>query len=260
MTPSDDRLQADAFALPCVEARALATCGSTNALLLEERPAHAVLLAADEQTAGRGRRGRRWQAPAGSGAMFSVARRLRCPPLLLSGLSLAVGVAAARALRRLGARDVALKWPNDLLAREGKLGGILVETRLGSDEHLVVVGIGINCRRVDGLGARLRRRVAALDELTSSPLPRNAVIRAVAGEVLGCLDEFERQGLAAFAEAWRTMHAHEGRRLQVRLDDGRRVSGIAAGLAPGGALRLRTRTGFRDITEGRISLRPGGRA
>lgn len=260
MIPFDDRLRAEALALPHVEARAAATCGSTNAVLLEERPRHAVLLAADEQTAGRGRRGRRWLAPAGSGAMFSIARRMRCPASLLSGLSLAVGVSAARALRQLGATGVALKWPNDLLAGEGKLGGILVETRLGSGEHLVVVGIGVNCRPVQALEARLRRRVAALDDLTPAPLPRNTVIRAVAAGTLACLEAFERHGLQAFAEDWRALHAHEGRRLQVRLDDGRRVTGVAAGLAPGGALRLRTRAGIRDITAGRISLRETVRA
>lgn len=260
MIPFDDRLCEDALALPGVDARALASCGSTNAMLLEQRPDHVVLLAADEQTAGRGRRGRRWHAPAGSGATFSLARRLRCLPASLSGLSLAVGVAAARALRRLGADGVALKWPNDLLAGDGKLGGILVETRLGRDEHLVVVGIGINCRRVDGLASRLRRRVAALDDLTPAPLPRNTVIRAVAGDVLACLGEFEHHGLSAFADDWRALHAHEGRRLEVRLDDGRRVSGVAAGLSPGGALRLQTRAGLRDITAGRITLRQGAGA
>lgn len=255
MDSSDDRLDARALSLPGVDSRAIASCGSTNAMLLAERPAHPVLLAADEQTAGRGRRGRRWLSPAGTGAMFSLARRMRGPASLLSGLSLAVGVAAAGALHRLGAAGVALKWPNDLLAAEAKLGGILVETRLGGDEHLVVVGIGLNCRRVEGLDARLRRSVACLDELTARPLARNAVIRAVAGGVLAGLEAFERHGLTAFADEWRSLHAHEGRQLEVRLDDGRRVRGVATGLAPGGALRLRTRAGFRDITAGRISVR-----
>jgi BirA family transcriptional regulator, biotin operon repressor / biotin---[acetyl-CoA-carboxylase] ligase len=242
--------------IPGLEVRVVDRCGSTNALLLAEKAAHPVLLAAEEQTAGRGQRGRRWHSARGAGATFSILRRMRCAPQLLAGLSLAAGVAAARALRALGAGAVALKWPNDLLAGNGnggsKLGGILIETRVQGREVWAVVGIGINCRRVGALGARLRRRVVALDELIRPAPGRNAVIAAVAHDVLAALEYFEAAGLPAFAEDWRALHAHEGRRLRVRLADGRTVSGIAAGLAPSGALRLRTRGGTRDVTSGRI--------
>jgi len=167
-----------------------------------------------------------------------------------------VAVAAARALRALGAREVALKWPNDLLAggkRAGaKLGGILIQTRVQGDEIYAAVGIGINCRPVGELGRRLRRRLVALDDLLQVPAERNAVIAAVGREVLAALEAYERHGLAAFAKDWRALHAHEGRRLRVRLADGRLLSGVAAGLAPGGALRLLTRAGMRDVSSGRI--------
>jgi len=98
----------------------------------------------------------------------------------------------------------------------------------------------------------LRRSVVSLDELVQPALERNAVIAAVAREVLAAMRAYERSGLPAFAAEWRALHAHEGRRLRVRLDDGRTVSGIAAGLAPSGALRLLTRGGMRDVTSGRI--------
>jgi len=231
-------------------------CSSTNTLLLAERAAHPVLLAAEEQTAGRGQRGRRWHAARGAGATFSILRRMRCTPPQLSGLSLAAGVAVARALRALGAGEIALKWPNDLLAggknADAKLGGILIETRVQGREIWAVVGIGINCRRVGALGARLRRRLIALDDLLRPAPARNAVIAAVAREVLAALQFFEAAGLPAFADDWRSLHAHEGRRLRVRLADGRTVSGIAAGIAPSGALRLKTRDGTRDVSSGRI--------
>lgn len=245
-----------------VEVRVAAQCASTNAVLLAEQPRHPVLLAAEAQTAGRGRRGRRWHSSPGAGATFTLARRMRCGAQGLAGLSLAVGVAAARALRSLGASGVTLKWPNDLLVGGAKLGGILIETRSSARSVeagkqagiLVAVGIGINCRPVGALANRLGRRVAALDELVQPPLPRNAVVGAVAGEVAAALDAFEREGLAAFADEWRSLHAFEGRRLRVRLDGGASVSGIAEGLAPGGALRLRTRGGLRDIAAGRIEI------
>jgi len=251
-----DRLDASKIRVPGIEIRVADRCTSTNALLMSEKSDHPVLLAAEEQTAGRGRRGRTWRSARGAGATFSIRRRMRCAPLRLAGLSLAVGVAAARALRALGAGEVALKWPNDLLAggnnAGAKLGGILIETRVRGGEITAVIGIGINCRPVRALGARLRRHVTALDELMRPAPGRNAVIGAVAREVLAALERYERCGLPAFSEEWRALHAHEGRRLRLRLADGRSVSGIAAGIAPTGALRLRTRAGTREVASGRI--------
>lgn len=252
-----DRLEQAAIHVPGLEVRVIERCASTNAVLMAEKSGRPVLLAAEEQTAGRGRRGRRWRSARGAGATFSILRRMRCAPQLLAGLSLAVGVAAARALRSLGAGDVALKWPNDLLVGDAKLGGILIETRVRGGEVSAVIGIGINCRPVRALGARLGRSVAALDDLLRPAPSRNVVIGAVAREVLAALEAYERSGLPVFSEAWRALHAHEGRRLRVRLADGRTVSGIAAGIAPSGALRLRTRAGTRDVASGRIvSARP----
>ena len=251
-----DRLDASKIHVPGLEIRVVQRCASTNAFLLSEKADHPVLLAAEEQTAGRGRRGRKWRSAPGAGVTFSLLRRMRCPPQNLAGLSLAVGVAAARALRALGAGEVALKWPNDLLAggknAGAKLGGILIETRVQGREIYAVVGIGINCRPVGALGVQLRRRLTALDDLVRPAPARNAVIAAVAREVLAALEAFETAGLPAFADDWRALHAHEGRRLRVRLADGRTVSGIAAGLAPSGALRLQTRGGTRDVANGRI--------
>jgi BirA family biotin operon repressor/biotin-[acetyl-CoA-carboxylase] ligase len=256
-----DRLDASRIHAPGLEIRVAERCTSTNALLMAEDCGHPVLLAAEEQTAGRGRRGRRWRSARGAGATFSILRRMRCAPPQLSGLSLAVGVAVARALRALGAGEIALKWPNDLLAggrhAGAKLGGILIETRIQGGAVRAVIGIGINCRPVPALGARLRRSVTALDELLQPAAERNAVIGAVAREVLAVLQDYERSGLPAFSDDWRALHAHEGRRLRVRLADGRTLSGIAAGIAPSGALRLRTRAGTRDVASGRVvSARP----
>ena len=258
-----DRLDKARIAVPGLEIRVVDRCTSTNALLMADGKEHAwraadhpVLLAAEEQTAGRGQRGRRWRSAPGAGATFSIRRRMHCAPRHLAGLSLAVGVAAARALHALGAVDVALKWPNDLVAggadAGAKLGGILIETRVQGEEITVVVGIGINCRPVRDLAARLRRRVISLDDLVRPAPARNAVIGAVAREVLAALKAFESAGLPAFADAWRALHAHEGRRLRVRLAGGGTVSGVAAGIAPSGALRLRTRSGMREVVAGRV--------
>src|SRR6266478_1130751 len=124
-----DRLDAAAIVVPGVEVRVVQRCASTNSVLLKGPCTGPVLLAAEEQTAGRGRRGRRWHSAPGAGITFSLSRSLQRPAREAAGLSLVAGVALARALRALGVAQAALKWPNDLLVNGAKLGGILVETR-----------------------------------------------------------------------------------------------------------------------------------
>jgi len=157
-----------------------------------------MLLAAELQTAGRGRHGRHWRSARGAGATFSIRRRMGCEQRRLAGLSVAVGLSTARALRRLGARGIAVKWPNDLMVSRRKLGGILIETRPGGRSSVpgsvVVVGIGINCRTQPRLGAHLGRGVAALEEVLRRPVSRNAIIGAVAREVLVTLSAWDRAG------------------------------------------------------------------
>jgi len=251
-----DRLAASDIALPSVEVRVLDRCTSTNELLLAEAPERTVLLAAEQQTAGRGRRGRRWYGAPGSAILFSLCRTIRRPIRELPGVSLVAGVAAVRALRALGASRVALKWPNDLVVDDAKLGGILVETRARSGGALVVIGIGINCRRDAALELRLRRRIASLDRVLASP-DRNILIARIGAELMQALDRFEAQGLEPLRREWERLDANAGQRLRVRLADGRTVSGVARGLAEDGGLRLATRSGVRAVRSGRVlSARP----
>jgi BirA family biotin operon repressor/biotin-[acetyl-CoA-carboxylase] ligase len=248
-----DRLEASAIELPGVHVSVVARCSSTNDLLLESSGAGTPrLLAAEIQTAGRGRRGRRWHSSAGAGITFSLAQRVKRPLRELSALSLVAGVATARALRALGASQTALKWPNDLVVGEAKLGGILVETRNQPGGTLVVIGIGINMRNAAELEARLRRHVASLDQLLALPPQRTEVIRTIGVALLEALQAFDARGFDASRADWEAMDAHTGRRLRVRLADGRVLTGVASGLAEDGGLRLRTRAGMRAIHSGRV--------
>jgi BirA family biotin operon repressor/biotin-[acetyl-CoA-carboxylase] ligase len=242
------KLDPAALGLPGMEARVVERCTSTNDLLLKERIGETpVLLAAEEQTAGRGRRGRRWHSVPGAGITFSLARRVRRPARELPALSLVAGVAAARALHALGVGAAQLKWPNDLVVDGAKLGGILVETR-GAGH--AVIGIGLNYRRTPGLEARVRRRLAFIEE--QAPVSRSRVIRAVGTALLEALERFDAQGLDALRADWEAMDAHAGQRLRVRLSDGRTLSGVAAGLGQDGALRIHTKRGLRTIASGRV--------
>lgn len=251
-----ERLNAGLIAFPGLEVRVVERCSSTNEVLLKEAPERPVLLAAEEQTAGRGRRGRRWHSAPGAGVTFSLACRVRRPVRELAGLSLVAGVAAARALRGLGVGRAALKWPNDLLADGAKLGGILVETRGQRGAALAVIGIGINCRRDAALELRLRRKLASLDRYVGVA-DRNVVIASIARALLEALEVFEAHGLGPLRREWERLDAHAGQRLRVRLADGRVLSGVASGLAEDGGLRLLTRSGLRAVRSGRVlSSRP----
>ncbi len=232
-------------------------CASTNTELLERSGEEAaVLLLAEEQTAGRGRRGRRWHAGPGTALTFSLRWHFSGHAGRLAGLSLAIGVGIAKTLRALGAHGVALKWPNDLLAPAtrggGKLGGILIETRSTGGRCTAVIGVGLNCRRAPGLDARLKRRSAALDELVE-PLPgRNELATCIVAEMVRTLRAFEAAGFEAFRGEWEAMHAQQGEPMRVRTSDGRVISGIAAGLAADGGLLLRNRRGVRSIHSGTV--------
>ena len=254
MDRASDPLHSAAIALPGVEVRIVERCTSTNDVLLKQPGAEPVLLAAEEQTAGRGRRGRRWHSAPGAGLTFSLGRRIRRPARELAALSLVAGVAAARSLRFLGVREAALKWPNDLVVNGAKLGGILVEARTSggnrSRSSYAVIGLGVNCHRTRGLAAKLGCEVAFVGDFIA--VSRNEILQGIATALLHALDAFEAGGLDALRAEWEAMDAHAGQRLRVRLADGRVMTGVAGGLAEDGALRLVTRNGVRAVRSGRV--------
>lgn len=251
-----DRLDANAIGFPGVEVRVARRCASTNDLLLDDRSTGPVLLAAEEQTAGRGRRGRRWHSTPGAGLTFSLALRVKRPARELAGLSLAAGVALCKALRALGVARAALKWPNDLVVDGAKLGGILVETRGAGAATRAVIGVGINCRRDSDLALRLRRNVASLDQYIAFK-DRSFILKKIIPALLDSLATFELKGLEALRGEWEALDAHAGQRLRVRLAGGRVLTGVAAGLAEDGGLRLNTKRGVRAVRSGRVvSARP----
>jgi BirA family biotin operon repressor/biotin-[acetyl-CoA-carboxylase] ligase len=137
LTPTDvlPRLRGR-FGRPYVYAE---RCTSTQRLLAEDAPEGAVA-AADEQTAGRGRLGRTWTAPAGSSVLVSIALRPAVPPPRLPELSLVAGRACAAAIAEVAGVKARLKHPNDVLLRGRKVAGVLAEAREGR----VVLGVGIN--------------------------------------------------------------------------------------------------------------------
>lgn len=234
---------------------------STNTRLLGKAPppaGRADACLSELQHAGRGRRGRRWIAPFGAGVALSVAWTFRDGAGALAALSLAVGVAVARALGRAGAQGVALKWPNDIWFEDRKIGGVLIELRAeaGGPAH-VVIGVGVNValsvetRLEIGTGGNA---VAAVADACAAVPSRNLLVGAILDELLSMLGEFEREGFAAFREAWSALDALGGRPVRVLLADDA-VCGRARGVDRDGALLLETGDGVRRFVSGDASLR-----
>ena len=234
---------------------------STNTRLLGKAPppaGRADACLSELQHAGRGRRGRRWIAPFGAGVALSVAWTFRDGAGALAALSLAVGVAVARALGRAGARGVALKWPNDLWFEDRKIGGVLIELRAeaGGPAH-VVIGVGVNvaltveARRDIEAGGNV---VAAVADACGAAPSRNLLVGAILDELLSMLGEFEREGFAAFREAWTALDALAGRPVRVLLAADA-VCGRSRGVDRDGALLLETEDGVRRFVSGEASLR-----
>jgi BirA family biotin operon repressor/biotin-[acetyl-CoA-carboxylase] ligase len=235
--------------------------GSTNAELLSRNdlpPGRFDFMTAEYQSAGRGRRTRSWFAPPGGAICLSVGWSFASLPATVGALSLAIGVCALRALARSGITGVGLKWPNDLVAGEAKLGGILAELRAeAAGPAFVVIGIGLNV----ALSAPVIERVRAsgtqaidLATLASAPIDRNAVTAALITEMILGLQQFERQGFAPFVAEWRSLDALVGKPVQVKLDNAT-VAGHARGIDADGALCVQTRNGVERFTTGDASVR-----
>ncbi|MBI3045188.1 MAG: biotin--[acetyl-CoA-carboxylase] ligase [Betaproteobacteria bacterium] len=233
---------------------------STNTALLERAAAGApagAVLAAEWQPAGRGRLGRPWHAGLGEALTFSLLWRFARGAGAFSGLSLAVGVALARALAAAGAPNVALKWPNDVLWRGRKLSGILTE--LAGDAlgpTAAVIGIGLNVRLSAATRARIGQPAADLEAACGAAPDRNQLLARVLLELDRVLEAFAREGFAPLRAEWQRLHAHQGRRVTLLLPDGSRQSGLARGVAEDGAFLLETRAGAKRYHSGEISLRP----
>jgi BirA family biotin operon repressor/biotin-[acetyl-CoA-carboxylase] ligase len=167
---------------------------STNAELLRQAGqgiSEGTVCTAEQQTAGRGRRGRQWVSPFGRNIYLSVLWEFAAGPSALEGLSLAVGVAVARALSNCGVDNVRLKWPNDVFIGDAKLGGILLEMKSNAEGVCqVVVGVGINVAMPEEASAAIDQPwvdIARNGETTD----RSRLLAALLDELLPMLAQYE---------------------------------------------------------------------
>jgi BirA family biotin operon repressor/biotin-[acetyl-CoA-carboxylase] ligase len=216
--------------------------GSTNDVAHERAAAGAaegLLVIADEQTAGRGRLDRRWWAPPGSSLLMSLLLRPALPPDQAGRLTMCLGLAAVEAIEAVTGLCPALKWPNDLLLKDRKLGGMLTELRLKGerlDYAVLGLGVNVNVNFDDGRSSGLADTANSLSMILGHPVDRLALLAALLAR---CEAWYERAlaGESPHA-AWAARLDTVGRRVTVTTTTGS-VAGMVVGVTPEGALLVR---------------------
>jgi len=235
----------------------LEECDSTNTLLLSRAetgaPSGSVVVAR-HQTAGRGRRGRSWLSDGGDSLTFSLLWRLpQNRPL--PGLSLAVGVAIAKSLESLGAPEIKLKWPNDVLQNGRKLAGVLIDVVPGIRPEAVVIGVGMNLRLPAAMPEDIRQTAAALADAGINCIDLNALLASLLAEIHDVLQRFAEHGFAGAQSDWLMRHAFDGQAVRLLSDFAPPLDGRCRGVDSDGALLLETAAGMQRIISGEVSLR-----
>lgn len=232
---------------------------STNTWLIERvRSAgiNGVVCLAEQQTAGRGRRGRQWHSPFGRNIYMSVGWEFSQGAAALEGLSLAVGVAMARALSSAGVSGLALKWPNDLLCHGKKLAGVLLEmSGDASGSCSVVVGIGLNVDMKSEQGDNIDQPWVDVASAVGSGVSRNLLLATILDELLPLLASYQDQGFSRYQQEWNSLDALSGQLVELHGPVTSSLDGIAQGVDDTGALRIKTSAGIRLIKGGEVSLR-----
>jgi BirA family biotin operon repressor/biotin-[acetyl-CoA-carboxylase] ligase len=214
---------------------------STNAYLLEaakrgESSGFACL--AEQQQAGRGRRGRQWVSPFGGNLYLSLLWQFNAGASQLGGLSLAIAVAVMRALRETGLTTSGVKWPNDILVGGRKLAGILLELAgEAAGPCAVVVGVGLNVRAAESEMAAVAQPWTDLESELGKTVARNMLAAQLLYQLIIAVREFESQGLRPFLKEWATHDVFMDCEVSLDLPQGQ-IQGIARGVDESGALLL----------------------
>ncbi len=213
---------------------------------------------AEAQSGGRGRRGRAWVATPYHNLMFSMAWQFPGGPGLVSGLSLAAGLAVLQALEEYGVSGAGLKWPNDMLWNNRKLAGLLADVQgEASGPTLVILGVGVNGYINRDTAEHIDQPWVDLREILGEHIDRNRLAALVMRHLRSMFQEFAAKGFAPFREAWSSRHLYHGRRVRLIQGD-REFLGTVEGIDENGGLIVRLANRKQVFHSGEISMRAAG--
>ena len=214
-----------------------------------------VVVAAEYQGEGRGRRGRQWVSPYAANLYLSLGYRFKGGAASLQGLSLAVGLAVQQTLTSLGVTGVQLKWPNDLLLGKRKLGGVLIELAGDlSGECSVVVGVGLNVKMPGSVKSSIDQEWADLGKHMSGALTRSQLLIEIVRSLTQLLNEFEGKGFSEYAQHWQAVHAFQDHSVRLLMGHAE-VEGICRGVDAQGEVLVEVEGKLNSYPAGEISLR-----
>ncbi|WLG28031.1 bifunctional biotin--[acetyl-CoA-carboxylase] ligase/biotin operon repressor BirA [Pseudomonas lurida] len=253
LSAEDIALHAPSLAWPVHISDSIDSTNAEALRLVDAGCAAPFLVLAEQQTAGRGRRGRKWVSPFAQNVYYSLVLRIEAGLRQLEGLSLVVGLAVMQALRESGVRGAGLKWPNDVLVGQKKIAGILLEL-VGDPADIchVILGIGINVnmQRAD----EVDQQWTSVQLETGFPVDRNALVAQLGLQLQGYLDQHRKGGFVALQEEWEQNHAWQGRPVSL-IAGVNQVDGVVLGVDRQGALRLDVDGVEKIYSGGELSLR-----
>jgi BirA family biotin operon repressor/biotin-[acetyl-CoA-carboxylase] ligase len=248
----------DKDAVPLLTLNLHGVVQSTNTMALEQAeqgPCSGYVFLAEQQTAGRGRRGRSWISPFARNIYLSMVWGFDQGAASLEGLSLAVGVAVRRAITKAGIDGVQLKWPNDILYQRRKLGGILLEM-IGDPAGFcqVIIGIGLNVSMPAEHGSEIDQEWVDLEAIQGVAVRRNHLVAMVLNELVLLLSDYQSKGFAAVRDEWQCHDAFRGEVVSLETPSFK-MTGIASGISESGAICLKVGDEYHYFNGGEISLR-----
>lgn len=238
--------------------KVLSSIDSTNAEALrrlEQGHAAPFIILAEQQSAGRGRRGRSWMSPFAENLYYSLVLQVSGGMRQLEGLSLVVGLALLQALRDAGMVSVGLKWPNDVLADGRKIAGILLELSGDpADVCHVVIGIGVNVNMTAAGGERIDQPWTSMAHELKRYIDRNALVCALNRQLSSYLQQHQEHGFVSLKDEWQVNHLWQGRTV-VLTTGAQPIEGEVLGIDSTGAICLRVAGQERVYSGGELSLR-----
>ena len=210
---------------------------------------------AEQQLAGKGRRGRQWSSPYAGSISLSIVWEFSGGVASLEGLSLAIGLAVSKALASVDVEGVKLKWPNDLLFDGKKLSGVLLE--IAGDAQgpcRVVVGVGINVNTPKEKMESVKQPWIDVNSIAGQPVSRNQLVIKLLEELMEVLVSFEEKGFKAYRDSWQALDAYSGCDVSITVGD-TIISGKGCGVDTKGAFIIETDKGRQLFSGGEISLR-----
>ena len=239
----------------------LESAESTNSLAMalgKKNEAAGTIVVAETQTRGRGRLGRKWLSPPGTGLYCSVILRPNLAPFDLPKTTIAAGVAVCKAVEEITEAAPLIKWPNDLMLAGKKFGGILTETGEcnGRGRTLVVLGIGVNVgTTASSFPQELRSKATSLAIETGMNINRGDLLREIVKQLASAVTLLEKGGFSIILQEFEQRDAVKGLCLNWLTPEGKVVRGVSLGLDNEGVLHIRDDAGrVHQVFSGDITL------